>query len=382
MRPAAFLAGLSYGLAASWLGASEPVLRILTPSPYQVIQRQGFDPKHAQVHQVGGPRLGFADVAIRGEADGLEGPCQVEFRTVALADAFGTACGWTKIEGGVVAGRLAATARIPAGGWYRLELRCAAGARSATGAVAPFGVGEVLLVAGQSYAAGANQELLKVEDPQGRVAAYDWMRHTWRIANDPLPNAGVRGTIWPALGNLLLPIVQVPVGFVDVAVGGTASSEWLPGEKLYRNFREAGLALGRFRAVLWQQGESDVLHRTTAAQYIENLTRIHRSLDEAWGFSPPWLVAKSTLHPVAYNDPAGEAVIRDALDELWRRPGFSPGPDTDILGGENRSLLVSQGRHLTAIGQRRAGLMWFASVWQFLNSGATAAAAEPASTRP
>ena len=30
------------------------------------------------------------------------------------------------------------------------------------------------------------------------------------------------GTIWPPLGDLLLPIVQVPVGLVNVAVGGTA----------------------------------------------------------------------------------------------------------------------------------------------------------------
>jgi hypothetical protein len=127
--------------------------------------------------------------------------------------------------------------------------------------------------------------------------------------------------------------------------------------------------MGRFRAVLCQQGESDVIEKTTAARYVKNLTTIHKTLAKEWGFDPVWLPAKSTLHPAAYNNPDGEQVIRNAIDELWRHEGFFPGPDTDILGGENRSVLLSQGRHFTALGQRRAALMWFASVWELLNQG-------------
>jgi hypothetical protein len=95
--------------------------------------------------------------------------------------------------------------------------------------VEPVGVGEVLVVAGQSYADSANDELLKVDDPQGRVAAYDRTKNSWRVAHDPQPNIAPGGTIWPPLGDLLLPLLQVPVGFLNVAVGGTASRQWLPG---------------------------------------------------------------------------------------------------------------------------------------------------------
>ena len=37
---------------------------------------------------------------------------------------------------------------------------------------------------------------------------------------------------------------------------------------------------------------------------------------KAWGFEPPWLLAKSTHHPTVYHDPAGEGCIRNAIDEL------------------------------------------------------------------
>jgi hypothetical protein len=73
-------------------------------------------------------------------------------------------------------------------------------------------------------------------------------------------------------------------------------------------------------------------------------------------------LAKSTLHPTVYRKPVEEARIREAIDQLWKRPGFGQGPDTDILAGENRGGVKSR-RHFSPVGQRRAGLMWFASVW-------------------
>ena len=58
--------------------------------------------------------------------------------------------------------------------------------------------------------------------------------------------------------------------------------------------------------------------------------------------------------------------IRLAIDRLCTMSGFRPGPDTDILDGENRGGLGTR-RHFSGIGQRRAGLMWFAAIWQELN---------------
>jgi hypothetical protein len=205
-----------------------------------------------------------------------------------------------------------------------------------------------------------------VADPSGRVVAYDTIKKTWQVANDPQPNVGDGGTIWPPMANQLLPLVRVPIGFVNVAVGGTASRQWLPGESLYENLASAGKATGRFRAVLWQQGESDVIERTDTDTYVERLVKIRTALAEEWGFEPPWLLAKSTLHPTVYDRPEEEGHIRTAIDKLWALHGFRPGPDTDILGGENRGGVGTR-RHFSAIGQQRAGWMWAAQVWGEIN---------------
>ena len=72
----------------------------------------------------------------------------------------------------------------------------------------------------------------------------------------------------------------------------------------------AGLAVGDFRAVLWQQGESDVIADTSRATYIKNIKTIRETLArkfaEAFGFhgyylcpNPPIPKARSPRHVVA-----------------------------------------------------------------------------------
>lgn len=371
MPAGVFLAALLF-VARQYARADDAVvLTLREPHAYQVVQRQGFEPRRAHEHQPGGPMLGFAEVPIEIDLSEFKGVSTEGFafhwRAVLREGAYGQETSWAAIEGTRTGNLWRAVIRVPAGGWYRLELQVRRGeAVLGAAAVDPVGVGEVFVVAGQSYAVGANDEVLKVADPLGRVSAYDTMTRQWRVADDPQPNAGDGGTIWPATGDYLVPLLRVPVGFVNVAVGGTATRQWLPGEKLYEQLAAAGKETGRFRAVLWQQGESDVIEHRTTDYYVKNLVAIRDALNQQWGFAPPWLLAKSTLHPTVYRDPEGEGRIRAAIDQLATLPGFQRGPDTDILGRENRGGLGTR-RHFSGIGQRRAGLMWFAGIWQMLN---------------
>jgi len=149
----------------------------------------------------------------------------------------------------------------------------------------------------------------------------------------------------------------VPVGLANVAWGGTSSAQWQPGTPLHDRLVAAGKSLGRFRAVLWQQGESDVIAHTTTDDYVAAMRRIRGAAVRAWGFEPPWLCAKSTHHPTVYDDPEGEARIRAAIDRLATMPGFGAGPDTDTLRGEARGGPGSR-RHFTGPGQRAAARLW------------------------
>ncbi len=352
----------------SWLaspGCDAAGIDLLAPRPWEVIQRVGFRP--AVPAEEGKPEVpavpGQADVSVVLSVEGgtIDGAATVA-RVVPLEGA-GQGRPWKRLDlqPGPKAGLHMGTLRVPAGGWYRLEIRVtpADGGAPLEGGVEPFGVGEVFLVAGQSYATNTNDQRLAVSERRNRVAAFDVAGGTWRIADDPqpVPDGSDGGSIWPATGDALVQALDVPVGFVNVAWGGTSSAQWQPGTPLHDRLVAAGRTLGRFRAVLWQQGESDVIEHTSTDDYVAAMMRIRGAAVRAWGFEPVWLCAKSTHHPTVYDDPDGEGRIRAAVDRLVARPGFGPGPDTDTLRGAARGGATSR-RHFSAAGQRQAAALW------------------------
>lgn len=359
--------------------ASADGIVITSPRSHQVVQRLGYVPKSTD--DAGGDaageagednRLGSAWVTVAGTLAEAAIASELTY-TVTQIDSVGDSVGDARqdtpsrsVSRSVAASNLRGNEfrfriLVPAGGWYRLELAGRTEANEAiAGKVEPFGVGEVFVVAGQSYATNTNDERLTVTDPRQRVVALDVATGLWQVANDPqpTPDRSDGGSIWPAVGDALVAEWGVPVAFANVAYGGTSSFQWLPEEGLHAGLRAAGVSLGRFRGVLWQQGESDVILKTTAERYVANLQQIRKSAVRAWGFEPVWLLAKSTHHPTVYNDPDGEGVIRGAIDQLSGMPGFAAGPDTDTLRGDNRGDVNSR-RHFSVVGQRRAADLWF-----------------------
>jgi hypothetical protein len=342
--------------ATTAVGADE---KIVSPMPYQVLQREGFNPLLAPVNQPKETARGWADVPIVWST-GDKSAGEWEARVVPWEHAFGQGVDWTKLKVAADAGTQRSTLRVPAGGWYRLELRPIGAQQSLT--IQPFGIGEVFLIAGQSYAGGHNDENLKVTEPERRVAAFNWREDKWQICDDPVPHVGPKGTLWPALGDLLVPLLQTPVGFVNASVGGTSTRQWAVDGPLFNDMVTAGKKTEKFRAVLWQQGESDVIDKTPTDVYVERVIAIRSAAMKQWGREVPWLPAKSTLHPTVYRVPEQEEAIRKGIHQLWSTPGFRPGPDTDVLDGENRGGPKTL-RHFSGIGQRRAAQLWFVSLW-------------------
>ncbi|MFN6127435.1 MAG: GDSL-type esterase/lipase family protein [Planctomycetota bacterium] len=365
-----------FGTSSMAQSKPEPArIEVLQPLRHQVLQRRFDVPQLSHSHHPGGPARGFAEVdcVLRLECDSKH---DIDYRIRKSHGENADEAPWqrannlrlSKEESTGTETRIA----IPvwAGGWYIVDFRVMLdGELVGQGSSEPFGVGELFLVAGQSYATNCNDERMQVQDQQARVSAYDVTTKTWRVANDPQPTGDQSdgGSIWPVLGDLLVNTYDVPIGFANVAVGATSTDQWKTEGPLFQRLLESGLQAKDFRAVLWQQGESDVLDKTPTSTYVERLIAMRTQADKAWGIHRPWLLAKSTLHPTVYNDPIGEANIRQAIEILITQHSFGRGPDTDRLDGPNRGPMGSR-RHFTGLGQRNAAAMWFAAISEQLDA--------------
>lgn len=377
-----------------------PDLEILSPQPFQVVQRRGALPlRHPR--ERADMSNGWAPVDIRARTS-LAGELTVRL-TVTPIGADPTGFPLTPVRSGgagdfrttAADGFIRHTVTMPAGGWYALALTAtAADGAFATAHAGPFGIGEVYLIGGQSHSNNWNDVLKTIADPAGRVTTLDLQSGDWRIAHDPQPfnesptpmdaatywrklalymvlsqTSYSGGSIWPPAMNLLQPAIGVPIGMINVGMGGAPIQAWLPGNHAFERLRQAAVAAGHFRAVLWQQGEANVTLQTGTDGYLAIFRAVRWHLAAALGGRRyDWILAKSTHFPSTYDDPAAEAAIREAVDIMAREDAdVVAGPDTDLLRGPHRAGSGTSG-HLSGHGQEAAGALWFATLLTHLNS--------------
>lgn len=350
---------------ATWSADVENFV-LTSPTEFQVIQRRGWVPQLDFVNRAGGAARGFADIALTFEIPSKPFD-RLEARAV-LQGEVASQVNWQPLDFTTEQQVVNARLRVNAGGWYRVEVRLIHSEQiMATATVERVGVGEVFIVAGQSYATNCNDAPLKVLDEEQRVVCFDWTSNAWRIANDPQPvfDGSDGGSIWPIFGDQLAEMLNVPIGIANVAIGGTSSKQWLPEGNLHPRLKMAATKIGRFRGVLWQQGESDVIDKRSTSEYVSNLLTIRQAFYGQLDFQPQWWIAKSTLHPTVYLEPLHESNIRRAYQILVAEHGFRNGPDTDRLGGKYRGDMKSR-RHFSEAGQIAAGQLWASTIHEAL----------------
>ena len=376
-------------------------MEILSPKPFQVIQRRGVQPfRHP--HERADRSNGWAPVEVRARTS-LSGQITVRVTISPIgSDPTGYPLAPQRLSGNgefsltVEDGIVQKIVPVPAGGWYVLTVSAiAADGVVVCAKTGPFGVGEVYLIGGQSPSGNYNDTLKTVTDRAGRVTTLDLHSGDWRIGHDPQPfnawpvpidAAGYwrrqalemsiiersysAGTIWPPAMNMLQPAIGVPIGMITVGTGGTSVRDWLPGSCRFQRLAEAATAAGHFRAVLWQQGETDANNTMDTGSYITLSRAVRHQLAQAIGGRRyDWILAKSTHQPNDYDLPDAEAAIRAGIDTMVREDAdVVAGPDTDLVRGPAFRDRTGSSLHLTSLGQDAFGALWFATLLAHLNS--------------
>jgi hypothetical protein len=149
---------------------------------------------------------------------------------------------------------------------------------------------------------------------------------------------------------------QVPIGFVCLAVGGSALSSWLPGTASFQRVTNVLRILGPngVRAVLWHQGETDAASGTSAASYALMLSNVIVQSRSVAGWSVPWGIAE-----VGYNAgnslAAQEAVMAGQRRCIYTVPDCFRGARTEDFHLENK---LADAVHFNGVGLAEHAQMW------------------------
>ena len=287
---------------------------------------------------------------------------KIEARAVVMEGFEGTATDWQVISDSPVGGKFSGALAVSAGGWYSIEVRMFEGEKASdVAAVDRVGVGEVFVTAGQSNS--ANHGSPGFTPTKDTVSA--WMGGSdWRHGYDPQPGAtGGGGSAWSRLGEMLSDELKVPIGFISCGVGGARVDQWVPGAVFYPRLRLAIKSAGPngIRAVLWHQGESDSISKTTAEEYAKRLNSIIRQSRIDSGLAVPWGIAIASYHPATSSQEENpirkgqEMVI--AGDALVFR-----GADTDSFGALG---YLCDGVHFNNEGLYEHALRWKEAILKY-----------------
>lgn len=297
------------------------------------------------------------------------------------------------------------------GGMYRMEAII-----NGTQKEVDFGVGEVLVIAGQSNAAGYVHDGFDKSLGYGNVKFVHFNNTKTDFEDgDPKNNDKYFPWFWCRLGTKLAQNLQVPVAFYQTAWSNSSVADWrksaYEGQSVqfsqtgqpYKNFKSVITDVrGKvgLRGVLWQQGERDntqnaggVMQQTGILGYDQNLADliVKSRSDMGWtGFA--WVIAQASMNS-GISDPggivaaqqrvightdAGGTVLKDYGDpRKSARNGADTvssrfkGPYTDEILGSARRSGGGEPTHFstsalsgTNCGQCQAADKWFTALTQ------------------
>ena len=302
---------------------------------------------------------------------------------------------WVRLKFQPASGNFHRSLRVPAGGFYTVEVRLL---RShvvvATTSVPHVGVGEVFVISGQSNSTNWGEQQQTTQTKM--VSSFSGT--SWSLADDPQPGTqdnSTKGSFLPPFGDALVRRYHVPIGIVSVGRGATSIRQWLPaGERvdvlpatskfivhdpqkglvcdgtLFNTMIQRIRQLGPhgFRALLWDQGQSDsslAPEHTISGERFEAMTAlVIRRSRKAAGWNFPWITAVGTyMNPQHPSDPS----IQRAQRNIWKKGFAIEGPDTDLLTGVYRGK-NGMGVHYNDMGLKAVGAAWAQKVEAYIDT--------------
>jgi hypothetical protein len=307
----------------------------------------------------------------------------IEARLIPVNSGQGIATNWQEVAKNITKGTFVGQI-LGTGGWYNLEIRSVINSKISPSVRVPkVGIGEVFLISGQSNAEGnAKFEGGEIGSKEDRISVLNYINISMDEDNmpfifTPLIDGSKIGPynpvpwFWARMAEKIVQKYNVPVLLFGAAIGGMGSELWYESMK-GMDFREqfgshikfAGSpydiierSLKNFvsrtgvRALLWQQGESDVY--TDNLLYVSRLKEIIAETSINIDAELPWIMAISSRTPHVTQIAGAQYKLIETLPNVYL------GPNTDnIANYEDRA----DGIHFHKEGLIKAADAWFDAI--------------------
>ena len=270
------------------------------------------------------------------------------------------------------------------GGWYSLEVRAFKNnLLIASNVINRVGIGEVFLISGQSNAEGNSiYEGAELGSTEDRVSVLNYQNivmdeNKMPFVFSPLKDNSRIGPynpvpwFWAKFAEKLVQKYNVPVLLFGAAIGGISSELWydsMKGKDFTSQFGSHIKFIGSpyaiiertltnyvsrtgIRAMLWQQGESDVY--TPASLYISRMEEIIAQTSINIDDNLSWIMARSSRSPNITQIAGAQTQLIENL------PNVYPGPNTDnIAAPDDRA----DGIHFHKNGLVKAAEAWYNAI--------------------
>lgn len=243
-------------------------------------------------------------------------------------------------------------------GWYKLEVRAFRGSTLiGIATLEKVGVGEVLVISGQSNAQGyeGRGNPAAADDRVNCITNY----YSYDNTEPPFPTIsqltsdvkiaplGNGSWCWGRLGDLIAKKLNVPVLFINTAYEAMGIEDWsrsVDGERGFNyytgNFERPGYPFENLkkslhyyanmfgvRTILWHQGETDNDKKTTTQKYKDALEYVIERSRAATGKNISWVVSRVSRVKTGTYQPVidGQNLVIQHFSNVFE------GPETDVI---------------------------------------------------